>query len=410
MGSADFGRELRRRRLERKLNLREFAMLVHYSKGYLSKIENGRRPPSESLRRVCDDALSAGGELVEFASPQPDRDQDLGPDTALAIELHPDGSGTIRIGESHMRAATVLPSMAIGSAEVLTCLGSIFDYTRHLGRISSPSIVLPMVVMQYHAASATAEQRTGRQRRELLLHSAHTAEFAGWMAQECGDDRGALQWTDLAVRRAGDAGDRHMTSYALVRRAMVSLYSGDSSATTTLAETVLADDAVHPRIRWLAALGAAQGYAMASDHKGSMRALDTAAGLHDAAHRSTDGQQLGPSTLHERPALIEAWCQYDLGNLDDAAVLFDQAMSENPEQSDRARARFGTRRALVYAALGEPNQACALIEPLLDVIRSVDSETIRIDLREFIDTMGRYRGLSALRDIQPALDSALSGR
>jgi tetratricopeptide (TPR) repeat protein len=355
------------------------------------------------LRRECDTALSAGGALRDFP---PDDPGAVDLDATWSIELRPDGSGTLGIGAS----PTVLPPMPSGSSDLLTCLRPLFDHTRHLGRISSPSAVLPMVLTQFRVASVMAKQRAGTQRRQLLLHSAHTAEFAGWMVQECGNNAAALEWTDLAVRLASDAGDRHMTSYAVVRAAMVSLYSGDSTTTTALAEQVLSDDAVHPRIRWLAAVGAAQGYALAVDHTHSMRALDVAAGLHEAVRRAGDDHPLGPSTLHERPTLIDAWCRYDLGDFAMAASLFDQAISENPEQSPRARARFGTRHAMAYAALDAPDHACALIEPLLDDIRSVDSATIRMDLGKFDSMMRRYRGLSALDGIRPALDSALAGK
>ena len=41
----------------------QLAKLIHYSKGYLSKIENGGKPPTADLARRCDEALRAGGAL-----------------------------------------------------------------------------------------------------------------------------------------------------------------------------------------------------------------------------------------------------------------------------------------------------------------------------------------------------------
>ncbi|MBA5224780.1 nSTAND1 domain-containing NTPase [Streptomyces griseoaurantiacus] len=58
-----FGAALRRARGERGLSLAALARLVHYSKGYLSKIENGGKPPTADLARRCDEALRAGGAL-----------------------------------------------------------------------------------------------------------------------------------------------------------------------------------------------------------------------------------------------------------------------------------------------------------------------------------------------------------
>ncbi|MET9025582.1 helix-turn-helix transcriptional regulator [Nocardia sp. NPDC004168] len=415
MASAEFGRELRKRRLEQGLALGKLAELVHYSRSHLSRVENGQKSPSSALARACDAVLSAGGDLLVLApsAAQPDLDLDIDvggySDAEWNVRLHADGSGVFRIGDFGVPPVTAFPATATSSAASLPGLSALFEEIKRLGRTSSPSLVFPMAVIHEHAAAASALRSAGELRRQLLLHAARTAEFAGWMAQECGDERGALWWTTRAVDHASAVSDEHMVSYALVRRAVLSLYRGDSAETTDLTEQVLADHAVHPRIRWLAALGAAQGYAIGLDHSNSMRALDEAANLYDVAHR-TGENELGPSALHERSVLIEAWCHYDLGNLEDAAVLFDRAMSRNPQQSDRDRARFGTRRALVYAALGDLDRACALIAPLLDVISAVDSVTIRADLLDFARTVGRYRRHAALLDIQPALMSVLAKR
>lgn len=417
MTRAEFGSELRRRRIRQGLTLGEFATLVHYSRSHLSKIENGHKVPSAQLSRKCDAVLSAGGELHALApaSARPDRDTvpDLvdheSPHPQWNLRLRSDGSGVFEIGDVGTPSVTELPRPAAPSADTLPSLAALFEETKRLGRTSSPSLVLPMAITQAHVAVSAAGQSAGRDQRQLLRHAARIAEFAGWMAQECGDDRGSLWWTDRAVTLAAAAGDAEMTSYALVRRAVVSLYRGDSSATTGLTEKVLADDTIHPRIRWLAALGAAQGYAIGLDHAGAMRALDTAAGMYDQAHRLEGEAYLGPSALHGRSLLIEAWCQYDLGNLAAAAALFERAMSR-PLPSDRDHARFGTRRALVHAALGEPDRASELVGPLLEVVRSVDSATIRADLRDFARTITRFRGHRGSHDIQPALMAALTKR
>lgn len=59
----EFGDALRRLRREREVSLRSLAQLVHYSKGYLSKIENGEKPPTADVARRCDAALAAEGAL-----------------------------------------------------------------------------------------------------------------------------------------------------------------------------------------------------------------------------------------------------------------------------------------------------------------------------------------------------------
>ena len=63
--SPTFAQEVRRLRTERGLSLSQLENLVPYSKGHLSKVENGRVQPNPDLARILDDALQAGGHLVE---------------------------------------------------------------------------------------------------------------------------------------------------------------------------------------------------------------------------------------------------------------------------------------------------------------------------------------------------------
>ncbi|MGW2859505.1 nSTAND1 domain-containing NTPase [Streptomyces sp. NPDC001205] len=65
-----FAAELRRLRGLRKVSLTGLARSIHYSKGYLSKIENGSKPPTLDVARRCDEALDARGTLLRLV-PKP---------------------------------------------------------------------------------------------------------------------------------------------------------------------------------------------------------------------------------------------------------------------------------------------------------------------------------------------------
>jgi hypothetical protein len=64
MATTTFGQELRRLRQQRGMSLTSFAELINYDVSYLSRIENGHRPPTTALARACDTALATGGHLV----------------------------------------------------------------------------------------------------------------------------------------------------------------------------------------------------------------------------------------------------------------------------------------------------------------------------------------------------------
>lgn len=64
-----FGPALRELRLARGLSLTDLARTTHYSKGYLSKIETGRKPVNGDVARLCDEALEADGALLALLPP-----------------------------------------------------------------------------------------------------------------------------------------------------------------------------------------------------------------------------------------------------------------------------------------------------------------------------------------------------
>ncbi|MGK5728118.1 nSTAND1 domain-containing NTPase [Streptomyces sp. URMC 124] len=63
------GELLRRLRREQGITLAELARRAFYSKGYLSKVENGEKPLTYELARVCDQVLATGGLLAGALPP-----------------------------------------------------------------------------------------------------------------------------------------------------------------------------------------------------------------------------------------------------------------------------------------------------------------------------------------------------
>ncbi|GHF65202.1 hypothetical protein GCM10010218_53340 [Streptomyces mashuensis] len=60
------GETLRALRQERGVSLAGLARLVHYTKGYLSRVEAGKKPMTAQVARSCDEALGAGGALARL--------------------------------------------------------------------------------------------------------------------------------------------------------------------------------------------------------------------------------------------------------------------------------------------------------------------------------------------------------
>src|SRR5215207_600617 len=217
-----FGDELHSRRLAAGLSLPALARMVHYSAGYLSKIENRHKRPTAELARQCDTALRAGGKLAVMVPANRAvvggrRGAGLGDvgaaglganggDEIWTISLAEDGSGAfLPVGRPEPTDASCgdlagLAFLARGAATAARSDAALryfriqFDEIRKLGHTASPFVVLPIVAVKTQLLRAIAGNASGSPRRDMLCLAARYAEFAGWMAQECGDDRAASWW------------------------------------------------------------------------------------------------------------------------------------------------------------------------------------------------------------------------
>ncbi|MBN6036543.1 helix-turn-helix transcriptional regulator [Amycolatopsis sp. 195334CR] len=415
-----FGTELRRRRNEAGLSLTQLAAKVHYSKGYLSKIETNRKPPPPELARLCDVALAAKGALTALVpahltgAPLPETQDDS---EVWIMNLSADGSSWFRpMGRREAMAMGVGSAIGFGlgtaglgatsgETTALAALHAHFDQFRRLGQTASPGVVLPALVAQTHTIQQLAGRATEHHRNDLLLLGARYAEYAGWMAQESGDDKAALWWTDRAVEMAEAGGDHDLAAYSLVRRALVTLYRDDARQTIELAQHAQSFP-VPARIRGLAAQREAQGHALAGDRDACLRSLDEAQELLGRAD-AAPGPVLGTTNLPNPAKMVLGWCMFDMGRAREAAEVLDREVDLIPAEALRTRARYGIRRALAHATANEVDHACALTHELIGLIDVVSSATITLDVQRLRRTLARFRSQPAVREVSPLLDAAL---
>lgn len=413
-----FGAELRRLRAAAGLSLTRMAALVHYSKGHLSKIETGSKRPTPDFARRCDAVLDAGGKLASIVpaqsseAPLPEANGD---GEVWLMGLASDRKSWFQpVDRRQVLAAGAASALAFGmggaraiaaEADTISTFQTIFGQFRQLGQTASPSVVLPALIAQTHTLRELAVRAKPRQSREILALGARYAEFAGWMAQESGNDSAALWWTDRAVELADAGEDRALAAYSLVRRALVTLYREDAQETIDLAREAQRAG-TSDRIRGLAAQREAQGHALAGDFNACMRSLDRARELLSAAQPET-GPVLGTSNLTDPVAMVSGWCLHDLGRAREATAILDQEIQRVPPHALRSQARYGVRRALAHAAAGEIDHACTLLGQVLGVVDTVSSATIATDLRRLARVLSRFHTASSVRAIQPRLIASL---
>jgi hypothetical protein len=252
--------------------------------------------------------------------------------------------------------------------------------------------------------------RDPEQHRRLTLLAARYAEYTGWMAQESGNEAGAIRWTEIAAGLARSVGGTDLVQFALVRGADLALYRDDAMQTIRLAQRAQADDRVAARLRGLAAQREAQGHALANDYAACMCALDRSATLLAASadNEGSDGNPaVGSTSLSTQVGVVTGWALYDLGRPADAARILDAEVPRMPALAARSRARFGVRHALAHAAAGELERACELATDLLPVVQRADSATIRLDLARLARHLRRWHADARVRELFPALTAAL---
>ncbi|MGW4029339.1 hypothetical protein ACWEFL_08440 [Streptomyces sp. NPDC004838] len=268
------------------------------------------------------------------------------------------------------------------SAAVATVFRASAARLRELGRQVPARIVLPSVAEQAETLRETA--LAGRTPdRSLLRLAAHTAEFAGWMAQECGANTSARRWTAEAGQLASRARFLDLRGYSKVRQAELELYAGRADEVVELSERVHHDDRYGRRVRAFAAQRAAQGYALRGEAVASMRALDQARELWgDQPDESPDGLPLGSAVIGDADQFARGWCWFDLGRPRLAAELLGRGLGRaNHIEGRRVRALFGARAARALAEVGEIQEAVEMGRRSLQAASKTQSATALGELR-----------------------------
>ncbi|MEV6908535.1 helix-turn-helix transcriptional regulator [Amycolatopsis sp. NPDC051071] len=420
--SETFGARLRALRVAEGVSLSEFARRLYYSKGHVSRIETGAQSPSPEFVRKCDAALRAEGELIALAGGTARTARTVVSESAeeevWVMTMTPDGGAAfspvarrdVLLGGMAVIAGLKVSGTGVVSANAEAQLlyhRRLFDSARELGQFSSPDVVLPMVVGQAQALRTLATQVDGRTLPGVASLAARTAEYAGWMAQESGDDTAAAWWTERAVQVAKVAGDDFLGGYALVRQALITMYQGDGAATVSLARRAQEQKNLPARILGLAVQREAQGHALEGDRDACLAALDRAQALLSEPDGAPEGPVIGTSHVSNPVAVATGWCLYDLGRPAEAAEVLSRELARIPGSAVRARARFGVRLCLAYAASGELERACRLVRPLLGQVAQLGSATVRIDLRRLATLVRRWHSDPEVRALEPDLTVAL---
>lgn len=382
------GEALRALRDAAGVSLGQLVTLSDYSKGHLSRVENGLRPASPRLVRLYE-SLSARS--IEFAISRPSPAPAESQPTSITVESY---GGEIRrarteralslrqlaelSGVSHTYICKIETGQMLGTPYVALRLdkalrrwGSLVDFHQREARLApdgfqipDPSIlsaevsqrsqddaeaglasarletlrrhrhlqgprsVLPQVVSRLvglHAAAAASPSRAA----SIRSVEARYAEYLSWLAEEVSDTDAMRSWTAMAVQLGREYGDRRVAQYAAIRRSATALRAGSSAEALALTRLVLSDSGLTSRLRGLALHHEAKAHARRGDSDGFRRTMDAYYALADGADAPPTGEwEWGPplDSLVTSSGLVEATGLMELGDYRGAAELFAAAL------------------------------------------------------------------------------------
>jgi len=417
--AARLGTEIRKRRKEQGLTLKEFAALIGFSLQHLSEVELGKAPMSGHFVAACDLALRARGSLLGLLeavicerallcyqqSIARQRSEGEIPDaewealsgalgmTRYAGLQHPSEAGVdvdlsrrsligVGIGTALGLNATTAPAATREIdprlLEHWMKLLSLLD--RHAAMVGAHE-VLATVRREIERIAEHRQVARGELRTQLLRVESRWAGHAAWLSNDTGDARRRDAWTEHALSLAREAGYHDIVAYLLMRQSQWAAEELDARRAIAFADAALRIPRASQSTRALCASKAALGHALAGDAASCEHSLAETARL--LTHRNTSEAATpyedlsGPlvTAPYVRAAGARCWLSLQPQK---AVTMFEDALCHWPRDRARDRGLHQSRLALACAASNEPDRAAAEGIKALSIARTTKSDvTVR---------------------------------
>jgi transcriptional regulator with XRE-family HTH domain len=218
-----FGYELRQARKERGYSLARLAGLVYVSADLLQRIETAERRPSQELAEQLDKALEADGALLE-------RWRDFSAESG--------GHGVTAIspdqGRRVIQALDVIGHDHLG--DVADSLAGLVDhYAVTICALPPADVYDELLAVRSHASGIIERAGFAPRRTDLVVAAGWLSNLLAVAACDMGEHATARVWCSDAERRSQDARCPELAAWAVLTRAMIAYYQGQSRQSVTLA-------------------------------------------------------------------------------------------------------------------------------------------------------------------------------
>ncbi|MGH3468279.1 MAG: helix-turn-helix domain-containing protein, partial [Thermocrispum sp.] len=195
------------------------------TQGQLSRVEAGRNRVRDLDKLVhyarC---LHIPAELLWY---------DVGGDATIEPQLTM--TGVVRLpGGPAVPAAGAQTEPALVEALLIT-----LQQYATTDNLTGPHSLLPIAAPQMTFVERLVAGSCGRTRVHLLYVAARFAEFTGWLHQDAGDLRAAMQWSNTALDLAQESDDLHLVSYIRMRKSNIASDARKPDLTVAFARAAL---------------------------------------------------------------------------------------------------------------------------------------------------------------------------
>jgi len=267
-----------------------------------------------------------------------------------------------------------------------------------------PGSVLPAVHSQIQLIGQLRTGRAGADRRALLAMQAQYAEFAGWLHQDARDFQGARFWLDRALEWSHAATDHELATYVIVRKSQLAGDMGDAGDAIDLAAAASNMAAKGSRLQATAATYGAHGHALTGDQATALRSIDVAREM--AASARTDS--LWATWLDASYIEVQRGrCLSILGDPEQAAAVFQQAITGLPPTFHRDRGVYLAREALAHALARHPEQAADVGLRAVAIARDTRSGRVIDGLAQVDNALSPWAAVPAVAGFRDSLTSII---
>ena len=252
-----------------------------------------------------------------------------------------------------------------------------------------PRHVLPIVEQQVKALMPLVREIRGKDRVPAVDLACRYQEFLGWLYQDSGQPEHAMVWTSRAYDLGLELGDRHVTSYLLMRRSNVASDAGDPAQALVLAEAALRKDpAIQGTMKAVILRQQAHASAALGDAHGCASAIDQA---FETLTLPDEVPTLARYCTPQYVAMEGGTCWLTLNRADRALATFTQVPDAWPDDARRDHGLSLARLAVAYAGAGELEEACRIGQQALSVVTVTASARSILQLRQLRQQLRRWR-------------------